>query len=203
MTCRKCIRACMRLGTDHGHIVWYCEHCREVQRLPAGSVLCLFLARSPSAILMRVMAIIVVAFDRHIGRAWSHIAQELREAMFPFVAHRNASATVTSKIFIRRNIAADLCVMPGMIFPRLDFTWGMSMSRESVAPKTPATTNISSAQMFPEHRLLFATVTVAKPISASVSIRRPRNDFQSFKTLTAKINEIKGRHPLSISYAII
>lgn len=60
----------------------------------AVGVLHLFMRRRPSAILGRIWSVVVDALDLRAFGTWTHVPQELFEAVNPRLAHTNATSTI-------------------------------------------------------------------------------------------------------------
>ncbi len=79
----------------------------------------LFSLRGPAAISRLIVFVVVDAFDRCVRWSRSHICVEQFERVFPAVAHRDAAASVVSKLFNVGIEAAALGSLPTLIFSAL------------------------------------------------------------------------------------
>ena len=142
---------------------------------------CLLAPRCPAAVVWRVIAIVVDAIKAMAARRTSaHIGEEILETLHPAVADHDPASAVTVPVLIGRQSTSLSHAPPCTVFRRR-ITARLAMRGEFfsglVAPKTPATDRILTAEVRPQHGRLVATITSAEPYGlAPVSVGRTSAD---------------------------
>jgi hypothetical protein len=126
------------------------------------SICYLFAARCPSAIIRRVVAVVVDAINRKM-RAWptTHIRQKVCETLLPSLANFNSPSAVIGKCMIVRISASSLHCLPNEVFRMLIEAVLESPSRESFSMKTSAGFSPSSSEAAASNAFLSSAIANA------------------------------------------
>ncbi len=155
---------------------------------------------SPSAIVWRIIAVIVFAFNRVTrGWAWSHVSEEVFKRIQPALAYANTSATVTFKVFSRHAIAAFADTDP-----RFEF-WCVrhAVCRRALDQLFHAqtTARVCANEVIALHKRFLAAVTETSVfrMSCAALVGTSLNDGQSSEALAF----CDFRHGRSIPYFVL
>lgn len=131
--------------------------------------------RCPDAVLRRVRAVVVFAFERVIGRRPpAHIRDERCEAVAPLVAHADAALPVTGKPLRLRIMAAIFSGFPYGVFGRVVET----VCADSLQSKAATACRVGFLKRRRSDASLVAAVASTQPraIASDVSVVPNRNE---------------------------
>lgn len=160
-------------------------------------------ARSPSAVVRRIRAVVVDAVDRMVLR-WprTHVGKKVSERVAPTFADENASASVVGIGDVVPVVAASVHGHPRQMFRRVCQTVRSRGANKSLAPKA-ATTPRSLSEFCSPDLGLCPTIALAQPEQLAVD----RSAAQRNESAEALSGYVFSRTHLSIlprgSYATV
>lgn len=123
--------------------------------------------RQPSTIGRFVIPEGVDPVKREPVRAWSHVCEEGREVVTPFVAHGDATTAVKTEIGARLGVAAALHVAPRSVFSRLCAALAAAVGHAALgavsALHAAATARVAVREVFAHLHGFCAAVTATAP----------------------------------------
>jgi hypothetical protein len=168
-----------------------------------ASVMCLFLRRSPTAILRRIRTVIVNAVDGMMKRRLvPHIGEEILKAVAPARAHENTSRSIFSKPVVCWRVAAPSHGSPTIIFRPASAALSkitsrtvlqiVSASLAGVLDDTSTTGCRSNSQTVSPNRFGAPTITQAIPyfLAAAQAHRTTAKDDKFTESLSYQVNDL-------------
>lgn len=157
--------------------------------LRAGRVLALFFHCGPSAVCGRIVAVVVNAFDRVLGRwPWPHVGKKALEGVTPRRADLNPAAAVARIEVAAGILASRNHPLPHSVFRRLTQSVGSVGGMARLPIDASAACNVAAAEGAGSDDVVAATVALAQPAHLFVSrSQRPLNR-QPAKSLTTQVS---------------
>ena len=138
---------------------------------PWALIVALLNLRSPAAVVWRVWAVIVDAVESVAIRAWSHVGDESREIMDPFIGHGDSAPTPVGVSLMGGVIAPPLGVAPSLVLGGVSAAWLVSMLSGSpsgdIVFVTPATMSGATLQVPCAHVLHGTAFASACPVAVT------------------------------------
>lgn len=164
----------------------------------SSSVILLFLASSPFAILFRVPSFVINSLYSHIGRAFTHIFEKVREFK-PSITNNYASSPIIRVAFMVPVVTTLFHVGPYAICPcfihSVGFTTGIAKARTTARRSVPRFEVRSFGFNF------ISTVTSAKPVdflsATAGKLAFVTNCYKLTKSSIRYIGEITHRRILT------
>ena len=162
-----------------------------------SSVVGLFCARGPSAIVFAVVAVIVFALKRAALRSWANIDGELCKRFEPLFADGDAAPAVVRKPLVGGVCASGEHCLPGppkarhattgkRMVPALPHKIAIDLAR--LSPKTAAATRFKAHQGRGFDNLGVSAITKTKPLGAVLPIIfRPLLNDESANSLPCQV----------------
>lgn len=142
----------------------------------------------PSAILRRVVAVVVDSIQRSVGWTRAHVAIEGFERSAPAGANRDSSASVGLELMKVRVLAALDHAFPTVILAALPHpmcTMGPAIPFGSVAA---ARHGGAASQKRPQDGFFFSAIAAANPFSR-IGLRKSRNSHETPKSLVGQVDQ--------------
>jgi hypothetical protein len=149
--------------------------------------------RGPSAILRRVIAVVVDAIQRSACWALAHVQQEVLERVEPSVANADAPASVVSVLWARLQVAANLHARPRTVRFGVAPNSAMPMRRVrclgAIKGEASAALSLSVLKVLRRNDLFCPAIAATQPVRASIRGRlRSRYYKKAPTTLMADVN---------------
>lgn len=148
----------------------------------------------PSAIIRRVVAVIVDSVDRVVWRRLTaHISQKRREAISPLFAHRNASSTIARVFPVASGFNATPAVVLGGVMPLTCASAAVRLRRDASAFLLKASTAlcVSGVQIRAKYNLGVAAVASALPFMHAAMRRVVAGHNKTIESLAGQVNQCR------------
>ena len=163
----------------------------------ASLIVGLFLGCRPTAILRRVITIVVFAVDGVLKR-WSapHVFEEGDKAGPPSVTHLDTTSTVKRKSSISRIVTSAFRHLPRFVFWSRPVIGGMAMNQKGafgcIFRKTTATSGMSGPKLVCQYDAPLSAVTDTFPMNAASTSAQSFNHRAGNESPESLFGEIKS-----------